>query len=316
MDTIVIATRGSQLALWQANAVADAIREVGYNAEIRIMTTKGDKNLTTPLSQLGDKGIFVEELEAALLCGEVDVCVHSTKDMPAVLTEGCTLAAMLPRADAHDVLLLPQGAPSVSEFLAGNRVVGTGSLRRAAQLKSLFPGLDPVSIRGNLGTRIGKMDDGNYDGIVLAAAGVKRLGLSERISHVFEYDELVPAAGQGAICIETRLGDERIQKVCDLIGDAETLRCVTAERLIMRELGGSCKVPIGAFARVEGDATVMDAFAALPDGSRFARAHVVAPANASPELLAEQALQQPASQDAQKILEEAERMTEQGEARG
>lgn len=278
---IVVGTRGSALALWQANTVADAFRaaDPATSVEVRVVKTKGDKILDVALSKIGDKGLFTKELENLLLSGEVDVCVHSMKDMPTVLPAGCTLAAMLSRADARDVLACAPALAhvrSLDELPEGARL-GTGSLRRTAQLRAKHPQVEPCEIRGNLDTRLAKAESGEFDGVVLAAAGIDRMGWSDRISCFIDPDDMIPAVGQGAIGIEAREDDPRTAALCAAVAHADTMACVCAERLIMRELEGGCQVPIGAYARLVGGFAVMDALVSSLDGQRQARSHREAP---------------------------------------
>ncbi len=279
--TITIGTRGSGLARWQADHVADAIRRAfpEMQVNIRVITTKGDRILDVPLAKIGDKGLFTKELEAALLAGEVDMCVHSMKDMPGVLPEGCMLGAMLPRADARDALVCGPNLPhahKLADVACGARI-GTGSLRRTAQLRARYPHIEPCEIRGNVDTRLAKAESGAYDGVILAVAGISRMGLSDRIACAIDVADMVPAVGQGAIGVEVRQGDERAQSLCRAIACTETEACVMAERHILRELEGGCQVPIGAFARREGNTCILDAVVLSLDGTRQARAHKEAP---------------------------------------
>lgn len=276
-NTVIIGTRGSGLARWQADHVSAAIRRAFPNMQVdtRVITTKGDHILDVPLAKIGDKGLFTKELEDALLAGEVDLCVHSMKDMPSVLPKGCRIGAMLPRADARDALVCGQSIPrahGLADVMGGARI-GTGSLRRTAQLRARYPHIEPCEIRGNVDTRLAKAENGAYDGVILAAAGIARMGLSDRIACIIDVAAMVPAAGQGAIGVEVRTGDERTQALCRAIACEETEACVSAERHILRELEGGCQVPLGAFARRENGACVLDAVVLSLDGTRQARAH-------------------------------------------
>ena len=270
-----IGTRGSALALWQAHAVQDALREAmpELETEIRVISTKGDRILDKPLEQIGDKGLFTKELEAALVAGEVDICVHSMKDVPAELPQGCRIAAMLPRADVRDVLVCgPRiaGALALADVPAGARL-GTGSLRRVAQLRALHPHIEPAPIRGNVDTRLAKAQGAEYEGAVLAAAGVIRMGGEEHIAAYIPVEEMLPAVGQGAIGIELREDDERACRACELVNDVETYACVEAERRILQSLEGGCQVPLGAYVRYEEDNLLCDAVVLSLDGTRVAR---------------------------------------------
>lgn len=280
MSRFTIGTRGSALALWQAHAVEAAVRAALPDAEVEVhvIATTGDRVLDKPLEQIGDKGLFTKELEAALLTGEVDLCVHSMKDMPTELPDGCAIGAMLPRADVRDVLVCgPRiaGVASLADVPAGARL-GTGSLRRTAQLRAHYPHLAPKPIRGNVDTRLAKADGPDYEGVVLAAAGVVRMGAVERIAAYLPVEEMVPAVGQGAIGVEVRAGDARVAALCAAIDDVATSRCVNAEREVLAALGGGCQAPIGVYARSEdgeGGALSFDAVVCSLDGSRMAHVH-------------------------------------------
>jgi hydroxymethylbilane synthase len=259
-EMIRIGSRGSKLALWQANWVKTRLEERGHAVEIEVITTTGDRIQNVPLSEAGGtKALFVKEIEDALLEGRVDIAVHSLKDMPAELPSGLTIAAVPEREDPRDVL--------IGRLEAGTRV-GPSSLRRAAQLRAHFPGVIVEPLRGNLDTRIRRLDEGKWDGIVVAAAGVRRLGLATRIARYLTFEEMCPAIGQGALAIEAREGDDRA-KVLD---DPASRSGVEAEREVMRILGGGCRLPLAAHARiVRGDLYVL-ALVASPDGSRIIEA--------------------------------------------
>lgn len=274
-ESFVIGTRGSKLALWQAQAVQQALAVAQPQLEtvIRVVRTTGDVVTDVPLESLGDKGFFTKELEAALLAGEVDVCVHSMKDMPAPLPQGCTLVAMLPRADARDVLVCGsrlQGVDTLEQMPVGARL-GTGSLRRSAQLRAVNPGINALPMRGNVDTRLRKAQGDEYDGAVLAAAGIKRLGREDVVDAYLPISQMVPAAGQGAVGIEAREGDTRVAQLCRDINDDETFSCVKAERDVLCQLQGGCQVPIGVHARFENGALLFDAVVLSLDGRRVAR---------------------------------------------
>ncbi len=307
-ETCIIGTRGSALALWQAHAVESALHEAFPNieTEVRTITTSGDRILDVPLEKIGDKGLFTKELERTLLSGEVDVCVHSLKDMPVELPDGCAIAGVLPRADARDVLVcgprLAQ-AHGLEDIPAGARL-GTGSLRRTAQLRAGFPHVEPKGIRGNVDTRLAKANGDEYDGAILAAAGVMRMGRAAEIAAFLPVGQMVPAVGQGAVCMEIRQDDEQAAALCAAVNDAATLSCVAGERRVLRELEGGCQVPIGAYARIEDDRTVFDAVVLSLDGSRVARSHREAEASTSPTELAGAVLDDLRAQDAEAILAE------------
>lgn len=272
---IIIGTRGSALALWQARAVAAAIETTlpGYACELRIFKTEGDRVLNVALSDLGDKGLFTKELEQALVDGEVDMCVHSMKDVLTVLPDGCVLGGMLPRADVRDVLVCgPRvgDAATLAELPAGARV-GTGSLRRAAQLRAAHPHITPREIRGNVDTRLAKAKGADYEAVILAAAGLDRLGWEHEITARLGIEEMLPAAGQGAIGMEIREDDQTMAAVCAAVGCADTFACVSAERFIMRELEGGCQVPIGVHARRTPEGWAMDAAVMSLDGGESVR---------------------------------------------
>ena len=275
-NVFTIGTRGSALALWQAHALQDALQAADpeLQTEIRVISTKGDRILDKPLEQIGDKGLFTKELEAALLAGEVDACVHSMKDVPAELPEGCCIAAMLPRADVRDVLVCGPRiahATELADVPAGARL-GTGSLRRSAQLRALFPHIEPAPIRGNVDTRLAKAEGLDYEGAILAAAGVLRMGAEERIAAFLPVEQMLPAVGQGAIGVEVRADDERALRACALVNDEETFACVEGERRILAGLQGGCQVPLGAYLRFEDDDLLCDAVVLSLDGKRVARA--------------------------------------------
>ena len=302
----VIGTRGSALALWQAHAVQAAMRaaDPASEIEIRIISTKGDRILDKPLEQIGDKGLFTKELEAALITGEVDACVHSMKDVPADLPAGCAIAAMLPRADVRDVLVCGpriQGAASLADVPAGARL-GTGSLRRTAQLRARFPQVVPAPIRGNVDTRLAKAQGDDYEGAILAAAGVERMGWENRIAAYLPVQDMLPAVGQGAIGIEVRAGDARAAALCAAVNDADTFACVMAERRILDGLEGGCQVPLAAYIRNEDGELCCDAAVLALDGGREARVSMREPAGSDPMALAESALSALRVQGAQDIL--------------
>jgi hydroxymethylbilane synthase len=235
--------------------------------ELRVVKTTGDKVLDVPLAKIGGKGLFIKEIEEALAAGEVDAAVHSMKDVPASLPPGFALAAVLERADPRDALV---GLP-LAALRAGVRV-GTGSLRRAAQLLARVPGLAVEPLRGNVDTRLRKLDEGHYEAIVLAVAGLTRLGHAARVTEALDPDVMVPGVAQGAIGIEVRAGDEVVRAVCAPLHHAETARAVGAERALSRALGGSCEVPVAGYARREADgALVLDALVATPDGRELLR---------------------------------------------
>lgn len=256
-QTLIIGTRASKLALWQSNYVAELLKQVHPNLDVsmRTYTTQGDRILSKSLAELGGKDLFTKELDQALLAGDVDLCVHSMKDVARVLPQGLSILAMPKRADARDVLVCgPRLAHcrSLASIPAGARL-GTGSLRRSAQLRAAFPLVQPLDMRGNVDTRIEKAYSDRYDGAILAAAGLERIGLGAHISAYLSVQEMVPAAGQGAIGIEARVDDDRVRTLLAAINDAETMRCVQLERRILAALGGDCKTPIGVYVRFSCD---------------------------------------------------------------
>lgn len=263
---LTIGSRGSQLALWQARHIQAQLSELGVETRIEIIRTTGDKITDVPLAKVGGKGLFTKEIEEALLDGRIDLAVHSLKDLPTELPEGLALAAIPEREETADALIgarlddLPAGA-----------CVGTSSLRRAAQLRALRPDLVIENIRGNLDTRLRKLDEGQYHAILLAAAGLRRLGWAGRIAELLTADRMVPAVGQGALAIETRAGGPALE-LCKALDHAPTRAAVTAERALLAALGGGCQVPIGAHARVGEDGVLrLTAVVAHPEGHTLLR---------------------------------------------
>lgn len=265
---IVIGSRGSQLALWQARWVESRIGELGETCRIEIIKTTGDKVTDVPLAKVGGKGLFTKEIEDALLDGSVDLAVHSLKDMPTELPQGLTLQAVPEREDVRDAMV----GHTLNDLPSGARV-GTSSLRRSAQLRAVRPDLVIETIRGNLDTRLRKLDEGQFDAIVLAAAGLRRLGWANRIAELLPADICCPAVGQGALAIETRDDDGLAARLCRKLNHADTRAAVTAERALLGALGGGCQVPIGANASVTGGHLRLQAVVAAPDGSQLVRGH-------------------------------------------
>jgi hydroxymethylbilane synthase len=274
-----LGTRGSQLALWQARLVASRIAETGGPAcGIVVIKTSGDHLQDAPLAEVGGKRLFVKEIEDALLRGEIDLAVHSSKDMPAMLPDPLAIAAVLPREDPRDAVVLPasSGGPSQAEVpgpsaaasetpadlealvarLGGSPAIGTSSVRRVAQLSRLFPGARFRAIRGNLDTRLRKLDQGEHDALVLAAAGLRRLGFAPRIALALPAKACVPAPGQGIIAIETRAGDEVTRAIVEGVDDPSSRAALIAERTVVEALGGGCQTPIGALASPVGSDTL------------------------------------------------------------
>ena len=270
---LVIASRGSQLALWQAHWVQTQLAGLGHESRIEIIRTTGDKITDVPLAKVGTKGLFTKEIEEALLDGRADLAVHSLKDLPTELPAGLVLAAVPQREDPRDAIVgkrladLPQGAK-----------VGTSSLRRSAQLRTLRPDLNIESVRGNLDTRLRKLDEGQYDAILLAAAGLNRLGWAHRIAEILPVEVMCSAVGQGALAIETRSSGAGYT-ACRALDHAATHEAVLAERGVLGALGGGCQVPIGAFARIENGRVFLVGVVASPDGSEVIRADIEGPAS-------------------------------------
>lgn len=268
---LTIGSRGSKLALWQANWFRDQLQALGRPCRIEIIKTTGDKIADVPLANVGTKGLFTKEIEEALLAGRIDLAVHSLKDLPTDLPAGLRLAAIPPREDARDALV----GRRLEELAAGAKV-GTNSLRRAAQLRAARPDLMIESVRGNLDTRLRKLSEGRYDALVLAAAGLKRLGWQDRIAEYLPESLMCPAVGQGALAIETREEGEAAQ-VCAQLDDACTRAAVEAERAVLKALGGGCQVPIGAHASVAGGQLRLLGVVASPDGARIVRREASGP---------------------------------------
>ncbi|BDC52722.1 porphobilinogen deaminase [Bryobacterales bacterium F-183] len=261
---IVIGSRGSQLALWQARWVQSQLEAAGETCRIEIITTTGDRITGVPLAKVGTKGLFTKEIEDALLDGSVDLAVHSLKDMPTDLPPGLALAAIPVREDVRDAMV----GSTIADLKPGS-LVGTSSLRRTAQLKALRPDLRVESVRGNVDTRLRKLDEGQYDAILLAAAGLRRLGLESRIAEYINPVHMCPAAGQGALAIETR--DDRTDVAKRLLEHTPTRVAITAERALLGALGGGCQVPIGAHATVDGENVHLQGLVAAADGLHIVR---------------------------------------------
>jgi len=259
---LTIGSRGSKLALWQARWVAARLEELGEPSRIEIIRTTGDKITDVALSQVGTKGLFTKEIEEALLDGRIDLAVHSLKDLPTELPQGLALGAIPPREEPRDAIVGTR-----LRDLSQKATVGTSSLRRAAQLLLARPDLNVVSIRGNVDTRLRKLDEGRYDAIVLAGAGLRRLGWEERIAELLPVETMCPAVGQGALAIETR-EEGTATDVCRQLDDPSTRVAVTAERAVLAALGGGCQVPIGAHATTGGEGLHLRAVVLSPDGRR------------------------------------------------
>lgn len=307
LKKLTIATRASRLALWQAYHVRDLLlaQYPQLQVELLELTTKGDQILDRTLSKIGGKGLFIKELETALVDGRADLAVHSLKDVPVDLQSPFALAAILERADPTDAFVSPT-YHQLSELPAG-AVVGTSSLRRESQIRAAYPHLMVKPLRGNLDTRLSKLDNGDYDAIVLATAGLQRLGLGDRIASRLEVSESLPAAGQGALGIEVLESRTELLEILAVLADPATTACVTAERAVSRTLGGSCQVPIAAYATLTDNAVTLNALVATPDGSRVLRSTRTSGAEGADQLGVEvaQALQEQGADEILATLHEA-----------
>ncbi len=302
-DTLTIATRQSPLALWQAHYVSDLLTAAhpGLKVELLKMTTKGDKILDTPLAKVGGKGLFVKELEVGLLEGKADIAVHSMKDVPIDFPDGLHISTICMREDPRDAFVsnnyqrfedLPQGAK-----------VGTSSLRRQCQIRANRPDLKILDLRGNVNTRLSKLDNGDYDAIILAVAGLKRLEMNDRITEALGPEISLPAVGQGAVGIECRIDDERVHRLLKPLNDHKTAQRITAERAMNLRLEGGCQVPIAGFAEIDRGILLMRGLVGSADGSRIIRAEIAGKPEQADELgtvLAEDLL----AQGAKEILSE------------
>jgi hydroxymethylbilane synthase len=268
--TLRIGTRASQLALWQANWVKSELekRHLGLEVLVTKIKTQGDKILDVPLAMVGGKGLFVKEIEEAMLSGEVDIAVHSMKDVPTFFPEGLSLRCITKREDPRDIVILKSGFETFSNLPQGSRI-GTSSLRRKAQLLHLRPDFHMIDVRGNVETRLRKLTEENLDAIVLAAAGMHRLGFGARISEYLSTDISLPAIGQGALGLESRIDDTETNTLIDFLNYPETAWAVTAERAVLKRLEGGCQVPIAAYGQVNGKKLVLSGLVASEDGCRF-----------------------------------------------
>jgi hydroxymethylbilane synthase len=276
MKEIVIGSRGSKLALWQSEWVKARLEALDPRVGVRIeiFKTQGDARTDVPLSAIGGQGAFTKELEVALLDRRVDVAVHSLKDLPTVTPEGLSITATPEREDPRDALVLRAGSAVQADSLKGlaeGAVVGTSSLRRIAQLRHLRPDVQIKDVRGNVDTRLRKLDAGEYDALILASAGLRRLGLGGRVSAAIGQEEMLSAVGQGSLGVETRADDAETNALVARLDDPRTRAAVTAERALLRSLGGGCQVPIAAHATVEGGRLKLDGLVAALDGSRVLR---------------------------------------------
>ena len=275
---IRIATRKSPLALWQAEHVRDRLLALhpGLQVELLKMSTQGDRILDSPLAKIGGKGLFVKELEQGMLDGRADLAVHSMKDVPAELPDGLCLGAILDREDPRDAFVSAQYS-GVDDLPEGARV-GTSSLRRQCQLRARRPDLQILDLRGNVGTRLGKLDAGDYDAIVLACAGLKRLGLSERITHALTPEEMLPAIAQGVIGIECRADDTRVRGLIESLNHAETEQRTAAERAMNATLAGGCQAPVAGYSLLNAGVIELRGLVGQPDGSQVIRGDIRGPA--------------------------------------
>ena len=271
-DTIIIGTRSSKLALWQAEYVKSCLEKEypALTVELKLMTTKGDKILDAPLAKIGGKGLFTKELEMDMLAGGIDIAVHSLKDMPTEVPAGLVISAITKRFDPGDAVV----SPSYQTFdkLPHGAKVGTSSLRRKAQLLHARPDLNIQDLRGNVNTRLRKLEEEHFDAIILAVAGLKRLGFGDRITDILPQTMVLPAVGQGALAIETRADDAKVRERIGFLNDPETARCATAERAFLGRVEGGCQVPVGVYATPAGAGKLqVEAVIASLDGVRLYR---------------------------------------------
>ncbi len=277
-----LGTRGSKLARWQAEWVADQLRRRGHEVELVEIATRGDTERAISIEEIGTRGVFTKEIQRALLAGDVDLAVHSLKDLPTEPVEGLVLAAVPPRESSADVLVSRRAV--ALENLPREARVGTGSLRRQAQLRHVRPDLRVTDVRGNVDTRLRKLDEGQFDAIILAEAGLRRLGLGNRITQVLPLDAMLPAVGQGALAIECRTDDDKTRAILAPLEDHATRAAITAERALLDHLHGGCMAPIGALGRVEAGALQLFAVVLNVEGSRRLAAIDLAPPSDAEEL--------------------------------
>lgn len=323
MNPVRLGTRGSELALFQANAVAGLLHaRAGVSCEIVVIRTSGDRLADATLTEIGGKRLFVKEIEDALLGATIDLAVHSSKDMPALLPAGLAVGAVLPREDPRDAVVLPyvgrvprSGSAATTSAMSLEDVVrrlgeapriGTSSVRRSAQLSRLFPGARFGAIRGNLGTRLRKLDSGEFDALVLAAAGLKRLGRESRISAALPPQACVPAPGQGMIAVEIRSNDGRMRELVEQIDDPLSAAALAAERAVVTRLGGGCQMPIGAYAAASEEGLSLSAIVVSLDGERAARAEASGSLQEA-ESVGTRAAEQLLAEGAAEILADADR---------
>ena len=284
IDRLVIGTRGSELALWQSNWVKARLTALfpSLQVDLVVIKTLGDKILDSPLSKIGDKGLFTKEIERALTDKAIDLAVHSMKDVPTQLPAGLTIGAISKREDARDVFVShPAKDHKLFADLPKRAIVATGSLRRKSQLLSQRPDLRIVEIRGNLNTRLRRLEESDWDGMLLAKAGVTRLGLEARITEILPFDVMLPAVGQGALAIEVREDDDETQRTVFSLHDEETARSVSGERAFLRVLQGGCQIPVGTYGRIEEGLFKLDALVGSIDGTRVVRGKISGPPSAS-----------------------------------
>ncbi len=301
-ENIRIGTRGSQLALWQANFIKSEIERLfpDCDVELKIIKTTGDRITDRPLAMIGGKGLFVKEIEAALLNNTIDLAVHSMKDMPGELPKGLIIGAIPKRENPFDVLI-SKNKCLLSDYKKGAKI-GTSSLRRASQIKHVRPDVVIESIRGNLDTRIKKLKAGNYDAIVLAAAGLRRLGQESEITQYLDESDMIPAVGQGALCIETRENDHNIALIMERLNHHDTWICVTGERAFLKQIEGSCHIPVACFGKIIDNEVVLTAVVASVDGKELIKEQIVSPMDKvkrNGQVLADQVLEK----GGKKILE-------------
>ena len=276
-ENIRIGTRGSQLALWQANFIKSEIERLfpDCDVELKIIKTTGDRITDRPLAMIGGKGLFVKEIEAALLNNTIDLAVHSMKDMPGELPKGLIIGAIPKRENPFDVLI-SKNKCLLSDYKKGAKI-GTSSLRRASQIKHVRPDVVIESIRGNLDTRIKKLKAGDYDAIVLAAAGLRRLGQESEITQYLDESIMMPAVGQGALCIETRENDRDIAVIMEKLNHHDTWICVTGERAFLKQIEGSCHIPVACFGKIIDNKVILTAVVASVDGKELIKEQIVSP---------------------------------------
>ncbi|MBU8848751.1 MAG: hydroxymethylbilane synthase [Desulfobacterales bacterium] len=274
---IRIGTRGSKLALWQANFIKSEIERLfpDLDVELKIIKTTGDRITDRPLAMVGGKGLFVKEIENALLNSDIDLAVHSMKDMPGKLPEGLVIGAIPKRENPFDVLISKNNC-LLADYEKGAKI-GTSSLRRASQIKHIRPDVTIESIRGNLDTRIKKLKSGEYDAIVLAAAGLRRLGQEKEITEYLDEAIMLPAVGQGALCIETRENDSDIALIMKTLDHHDTRICVTGERAFLKQIEGSCHIPVACFGKIIGNEVILTAVVASEDGKTLIKEQIVSP---------------------------------------